>query len=148
MHLRDQDRLHWKSNRSSYSSTSLLLYWPSTVPLGDIFPESLVPPAQNKNSGRTTSAPPSLGSVCGSPCFGLPPWGLQGNLQGSASAGMNVTEKRREHGNYQHAGLGWLSSYQRCPGSNPHQQMCSSRKGHALLRELRRKQASLIQILR
>ena len=107
-----------QGKRSGYMLTTLPLALVSRAPCKELAPESLVPPGGKKNLEGTTNPPQNCGSFCGSPFSGLKSWGWQGNLWGSTTGDLTMTEKQGGAFNNQHTDLGRPSLYLWCPTSD------------------------------
>lgn len=107
-----------EGKRSGYMLTTLPLPLVSTAPCKELAPEPLVLPVGKENLEGTTSPPQNGGSLCGSPFSDLTSWGWQGNLWGSTTGNLTMTEKQGGAFNNQHTDLGRPSLCLWCPTSN------------------------------
>lgn len=112
-----------EGKRSGSMSATLPLPQPSTAPFRDIFLEPPVPPMVEENLGWDNQIPHHGGSIWGSSCSDPSPLELQGNLWGSTTRDLTMSEKEGACEN-KHRNLGRQSSYLQCP--NPHPWLCSS----------------------
>ena len=115
---RDQDRLHWKAKKSSYTLSALPLPQVSPPPHG---PQVL--PVGNESQ---PDIPPSMVGHCGGPHSDLASWGSQRESVGFESGNLTVMEKVGGACNNQHWHLGSLSSYLPPPSSDPNQRCRSA----------------------
>lgn len=147
---RNQDRLHEKNKRSSCTLTTLPLSQASAAPHREVSPEPLVP-SVGKRAGETTNPDPSIAGCLKESLLRSHTTGIAGESSGLSHWESDCDEEGGGACNNQHTDLGRLSSYLRCPHSNPNQLPCSSAElsqGCALTRKFRGVQICLIHILK